>query len=61
MTVKAPGYATKPGALWRGRGDSTLPYTASFRSTTELTWGIKMGARQNNRPTYSLTRGYLLF
>jgi len=25
-----------------GRGDSTLPYTVSLSSATELTWGMKL-------------------
>ena len=26
--------------LWRGMGNPTLPYAVSFRSATELTWGM---------------------
>ena len=39
----------RPSPSGGGRGDSTLPYRVSFRSATELTWGIKnLGKRQTS-------------
>jgi hypothetical protein len=49
-TKRAPDQAYARRPLWREkweRGKTTLLYAVSFRSATELTWGIKMGARQN--------------
>src|SRR5262245_17233424 len=38
-----PDLRLSPSGL--GQGDSTLPYTASSRSATELTWGDGMDGR----------------
>jgi hypothetical protein len=43
------GPIVRPSPSGGGRGDSAFPYTASFRSATELSLGMKMGARRNKR------------
>jgi hypothetical protein len=50
MTVRAPGYASKPGALWRGYG-ATLHCLMRRRSGQQpnCLGGMKMYARQNKR------------
>ena len=46
MTMRVTDHVCARHPLVGVRGDSTLPYTVSFRSATELTWGMKMGGRQ---------------
>src|SRR5262249_46399115 len=47
MTKRVTDQVCARHPLVGGRGDWTLPYAVSFRSATELTWGMKMGSRHN--------------
>ncbi len=53
VSPRPPSEGDRPGVRLSpsdgGRGDSTLPYTVSFRSINELSWGMKMSARQTSR------------
>src|SRR5262245_19701121 len=57
-----PGVRLSPSV--GGRGDSTLPYMVSFRSTNELARRMKMGVRrtsqQNRRQMFSFNPAPLL-